>query len=246
MTWDSSDVSVGETITAEQYNDLRADTQEVYNSAVPIGSIQMWAGGSGDVPTGWSLCDGSAISRTTYSSLFTLLSTTFGAGNGTTTFNIPDMRDRFVVGAGSSYSRNAYGGNSSNNISHTHSVSSHTHSTPAHTHTMGSHTHDQGDLAANIDFIYDSGGGIYYRTQSKSFTANVRNYLYGGETSVSSGRSTGIDVTGNTGSGGSGTTDSGGSSTTGSGGSGTTGSGGSTSVENRPPYIGIYFIIKIS
>lgn len=230
MTWESSTVSVGETITAEQYNDLRTDVESVYNSAVPIGTMLMWAGSSGAVPTGWALCDGSAISRTTYSDLFTLLSTTFGSGDGSTTFNLPNMQDRFPVGAGNSYSRNAQGGASSNNISHTHSVSAHTHSIP-------SHAHNDGNLRADIDFEYNTGGGVYYDTAPNSFTANTRNNLYGGETSGSYGRSYGVDVSGNTGDWG---------GTSGSGGSGTTGSGGTTALDNRPPYIGILFIIKIS
>lgn len=50
------------------------------------------------VPTGYLECDGSAISRTTYSALFTILSTTYGSGDGSTTFNIPDLRGEFIRG----------------------------------------------------------------------------------------------------------------------------------------------------
>jgi microcystin-dependent protein len=67
-------------------------------SGVPTGVVMPYAGSS--APTDWLLCDGSAISRTTYSSLFALLGTTFGAGDGSTTFNIPDMRGRSPVGVG--------------------------------------------------------------------------------------------------------------------------------------------------
>ena len=51
-------------------------------------------------PTGWLLCDGSAVSRTDYSNLFALVGTTFGAGNGSTTFNVPDLRGRSIIGVG--------------------------------------------------------------------------------------------------------------------------------------------------
>lgn len=51
-------------------------------------------------PTGWLLCDGSAVSRTTYANLYTLVGTTFGAGDGSTTFNVPDLRGRTVIGVG--------------------------------------------------------------------------------------------------------------------------------------------------
>lgn len=70
----------------------------VWNNALgaPVGSVQTYAGSS--APTGWLLCAGQAISRATYSDLFTVLSTTYGAGNGSTTFNLPDLRGRTVFG----------------------------------------------------------------------------------------------------------------------------------------------------
>jgi len=51
-------------------------------------------------PSGWLLCDGSPVSRTTYAGLFALIGTTYGAGDGSTTFNVPDLRGSVVVGAG--------------------------------------------------------------------------------------------------------------------------------------------------
>lgn len=64
----------------------------------PAGSMSMYAGAS--IPTGWLLCDGQAVSRSTYSALFTAISTTWGIGNGSTTFNVPDMREASPYGAG--------------------------------------------------------------------------------------------------------------------------------------------------
>lgn len=52
-------------------------------------------------PTGFLKCDGSEVSRETYALLFSLLGTTYGAGNGTTTFNLPNFQDRFLYGKGS-------------------------------------------------------------------------------------------------------------------------------------------------
>lgn len=63
---------------------------------VPVGSIQAYGGTS--APTGWLLCDGSAVSRTTYADLFTLLQETAGQGDDVTTFNLPDFRGRFLRG----------------------------------------------------------------------------------------------------------------------------------------------------
>lgn len=62
------------------------------------GIIQMFAGAT--PPTGWLVCDGSAISRTTYATLFAAIGTTWGSGDGSTTFNIPDLRGRAPIGAG--------------------------------------------------------------------------------------------------------------------------------------------------
>jgi microcystin-dependent protein len=55
------------------------------------------------------MCDGSAVSRTTYSALFAIVSTTWGAGDGSTTFNVPDMRGRVAVGIGTHSDVNAAG-----------------------------------------------------------------------------------------------------------------------------------------
>ncbi len=64
----------------------------------PVASLMMYAGAS--APTGWLICDGSAVSRTTYGALFTVISTTYGIGDGSTTFNLPDFRGRMPIGAG--------------------------------------------------------------------------------------------------------------------------------------------------
>jgi microcystin-dependent protein len=64
--------------------------------ASPTGTLVAYAGSS--APTGWLICDGSAISRSTYSTLFGVISTTYGAGDGSTTFNLPDLRGRVAVG----------------------------------------------------------------------------------------------------------------------------------------------------
>lgn len=73
-------------------------------SAVPVeippGTIVPWLGGATALPPppGWLFCDGSAVSRTTYAALFAAISTTYGAGNGTTTFTLPGGSTSFLVG----------------------------------------------------------------------------------------------------------------------------------------------------
>jgi microcystin-dependent protein len=64
----------------------------------PTGSVQSFAGSA--APFGWLLCNGQTVSRTTYITLFTVIGTTFGAGDGVSTFTLPDMRGRISVAAG--------------------------------------------------------------------------------------------------------------------------------------------------
>lgn len=65
-------------------------------SAVPIGVIMDYGGSS--APNGWLICDGSAVSRTTYSDLFSVIGESFGAGDGSTTFNLPQFQGNVSIG----------------------------------------------------------------------------------------------------------------------------------------------------
>ena len=67
---------------------------------LPSGLMAPFAGST--APVGWLLCDGSAVSRTDYANLFAIIGTTYGTGDGSTTFNIPDTRAAFLRGAGTS------------------------------------------------------------------------------------------------------------------------------------------------
>ena len=64
-------------------------------TALPVGAVMLWPNAA--PPTGWALCDGSAVSRTTYAALFAICGISYGAGNTTTTFNLPDGRLRFPL-----------------------------------------------------------------------------------------------------------------------------------------------------
>lgn len=67
-------------------------------TALPVGSVMPYAGSDLAVPTGWLLCNGQAVSRSTYAALFTVIGTTYGVGDGSTTFNLPDLRGRVLAG----------------------------------------------------------------------------------------------------------------------------------------------------
>ncbi len=85
----------------------------------PAGTITYYAGSS--VPTGYLLCDGSAVSRTTYSDLFTAIGVVFGSGDGSTTFNLPDLRQRFPLGKAIAGTGSTLGG-TGGTIDHLHTV----------------------------------------------------------------------------------------------------------------------------
>lgn len=101
-----------------------------------VGEIVMWAGSEGGtIPTGWLLCNGQAVSRTgAYQPLYDVIGLSYGVGNGSTTFNVPDLRGRVPLGVSGSYARGTSGGADALNLSHAHTV-------PSHTHDLGNHTH---------------------------------------------------------------------------------------------------------
>jgi microcystin-dependent protein len=74
----------------------------------PPGVVLPYAGSA--APSSWLLCDGSAVSRTTYADLFAAISTAFGTGDGSTTFNLPDMKGRIPAGKEATATRLTSGG----------------------------------------------------------------------------------------------------------------------------------------
>ncbi|KKU11185.1 MAG: Tail Collar domain protein [Parcubacteria group bacterium GW2011_GWF1_45_5] len=73
-------------------------TEIELGGGLPIGAVSFYA--SSTAPSGWLKCDGSAVNRATYANLFSVIGTIYGAGNGSTTFNVPDMRGRNPIGFG--------------------------------------------------------------------------------------------------------------------------------------------------
>ena len=196
----------------------------------PVGQIIAWSGSSSSLPSGYFLCDGSAISRTTYAALYTIVGTTHGSGNGSTTFNIPDLRDRFVVGASNSTGDTTYPGvspgatgGSADAIlkSHTHNLQNHVHGVNLTSDNPGDHDHNVDVLAefASTHGTWQTGSG--YRqahaggTHRKPITSDA-----GGHTHT---------VSGNTGTPAPNTTDTLGESATN---------------KNLPPYYALCYIMK--
>ncbi len=75
-------------------------TKGYVDQAIPVGGLIAFAGAAGFDVNRWQVCDGSALSRVTYAALFAVIGIKHGAGDGSTTFNVPDLRSRFIVGSG--------------------------------------------------------------------------------------------------------------------------------------------------
>ena len=69
-------------------------------SLIPAGTVIAFAGNPRSAPSGFLLCNGAAVSRTTYAALFAAIGTTYGAGNGSSTFALPNLTDKFIQGSG--------------------------------------------------------------------------------------------------------------------------------------------------
>jgi microcystin-dependent protein len=142
-------------------------------ASVPTGAMIDFAGSA--APSGWLLCDGSAQSRTTFSALFNVIGSTYGAGDGSTTFNLPDLRSRIAVGAGQGTGLAnrvlaATGGEETHQLTIA-ELASHTHIQNAHTHAYtstnragvglasGSYTMAFGDTTGATTAVNQNTGG---------------------------------------------------------------------------------------
>lgn len=111
--------------TGNGINDNAIVWRTLASDIIPTGTVHVFAGTSAP-STAWLICDGSAVSRSTYSSLFALIGTTHGAGDGSTTFNLPNLKGKTVFGLdGSQTEFNAMGktGGSKDIMQHTHWIS---------------------------------------------------------------------------------------------------------------------------
>ena len=104
---------------------------------IPTATIVPWS--SASVPSGFLECDGSAVSRTTYATLFGIVGTTYGVGDGSTTFNVPDLADNVPVGKSGTKALASTGG--ANTVASTGNVGGSTANATLSTAQLASHSH---------------------------------------------------------------------------------------------------------
>jgi microcystin-dependent protein len=143
--------------------------QIVNVNSVISGTIQMWP--TVTAPSGYLFCGGSAVSRTTYAVLFSIIGTTFGAGDGSTTFNLPNYTNRMPIGVGSTAALAATGGSKDAIVvSHTHTA---TVTDPGHIHSAN--TYNSNANSAGGPNVFDPGSGPNSVTNSAVTGISVSN-----------------------------------------------------------------------
>ena len=235
------------TVTNSEYqfiNSLSSNAQTQINSkltaagafTIATGMILPWAAALADKPAGYLNCDGSVVSRSTYSALFAVISTTFGSGDGSSTFGLPNFQNRMAIGKSGTYALGSTGGATTDSFTPSGSISGSTGGTalteaqlPSHSHSATS-TSSSSSSTSNGVVTTGSGSGPGSCGVAVLNGSQSTRPVTGITTSTSTTTSTSI---GNTGSG---ATHDHTLSATFSGNAGT--------VDVLNPYISINFIIK--
>ena len=118
---------------------------------IPTATIVPWS--SSSVPSGFLECDGSAVSRSTYSALFAIVGTTYGTGDGSSTFNVPDLQDNVAVGKSNNKALASTGG--ANTVQTTGNVGGSTANATLSEAQLASHSHSTGQAGGG-----PGGGGV--------------------------------------------------------------------------------------
>jgi microcystin-dependent protein len=156
---------------------------------IPTATIVPWSDSS--IPSGFLECNGSAVSRTTYADLFAIVGTTYGSGNGSTTFNVPDLQDNVAVSKSNNKTLGSTGG--ANTVSSTGNVGGSTANATLTTAQLAQHRHDielrdpGGSYPLGISAGYHTGGmqsPTFYEGSSTGHAHNMSANFTGDATSV--------------------------------------------------------------
>ena len=168
----------------------------------PTGSVVAWL--TAAPPTGYLLCDGTAVSRTAYNALFLVIGTTFGVGDNSTTFALPNLKGRFPVGLDSAQTEfdtlGETGGAKTVTLdvtmmpAHTHVQDAHNHTQDPHTHVQNAHSHgmaegttdgsgtfmDRSNAAAATTATTDAATAVNQNATATNQAATATNQATGG------------------------------------------------------------------
>ena len=152
----------------------------------PAGIVLPFAGSV--APQGYLLCDGSAVSRTDYADLFTAIGTVYGAGDESTTFNVPDLSGRVVIGVSQSHALGSTGGEATHTLTEQ--------ELPAHSHEVPSHGHAN-DITATTPELTHSVTQAVFKYNSPNYRGTGNNqaiWAYGGAGAAGANRATNAAV----------------------------------------------------
>jgi len=160
-------------IVAKSYTDTR-EAAILGNSLVrfPSGVLMPLAGTA--LPSGWLLCDGTAVSRTTYAALFAAIGIGFGGGDGSTTFNLPDLRGRVIAGIDTLQTEFSSRGKTGSEQAHTLTVAE----MPSHSHNFLYGGAQYGNFPYGA--VGDTGGGLKFFVSRDSYSAGISIAANGG------------------------------------------------------------------
>jgi microcystin-dependent protein len=136
-----------------------------------VGSMEFIAYSTPD--SGWLLCNGQAVSRTTYATLFAKIGIAYGVGDGSTTFNVPNLIGRIPIGVDTGVSALNALGKTAGSWDHTHTTPNHQHTIASHTHTMANHTHTVGAHSHTIASHTHTVGAHYHDVTAYGGTINI-------------------------------------------------------------------------
>lgn len=173
---------------------LQISSGSLIGAGAPTGAIVAWS--MVNPPAGWLICNGQTVSRTTYASLFAVIGISYGNGDGSTTFGLPDLQGRFL-GANVAHTTQPTKNTGTLGPNSTWSAPAHTHTTGighghgfdsgAHTHTGPSHDHGAGQLTTTASATATSGGTAGNSASAQSHTHGVGGTTANAGTGATSG-----------------------------------------------------------